>query len=186
MHRFACVSDGSNAPSTATPLLRWLEACRYRAEVSPFVRERLARQAQRRGESQVEVARAFKTFDENALTLGFARRFATYKRAPLIFKEAKRLAALLAAALGAPVLLLRSRPLAIVGWLLVSLVGTGLATWAYYLIWPPQWEAPAYKIAGMVLKGYWKQLTPLALLTGGLCGWLTTRPAAVSSQEETG
>jgi starch phosphorylase len=32
------------------------------------------------------------TFDEDALTIGFARRFATYKRAPLIFKDTKRLA----------------------------------------------------------------------------------------------
>ena len=38
---------------------------------------------------------AYETFDANALTLGFARRFATYKRAPLIFHDAKRLAALL-------------------------------------------------------------------------------------------
>lgn len=41
------------------------------------------------------MAEAYRAFDEDALTLGFARRFATYKRAPLIFKEAKRLAALL-------------------------------------------------------------------------------------------
>jgi len=33
--------------------------------------------------------------DDNVLTIGFARRFATYKRAPLIFKEPKRLAAIL-------------------------------------------------------------------------------------------
>ena len=63
-----------------------------RAKLVHFVRERLARQAERRGEDTRE---AWSTFDEGALTLGFARRFATYKRAPLIFKEAKRLAALL-------------------------------------------------------------------------------------------
>lgn len=34
----------------------------------------------------------YETLDEHALTIGFARRFATYKRAPLIFKDAKRLA----------------------------------------------------------------------------------------------
>ncbi|MBL8745398.1 MAG: alpha-glucan family phosphorylase [Phycisphaerae bacterium] len=34
------------------------------------------------------------TLDENALTIGFARRFATYKRAPLIFTDPKRLARL--------------------------------------------------------------------------------------------
>ncbi|MEO1128569.1 MAG: alpha-glucan family phosphorylase [Planctomycetota bacterium] len=37
----------------------------------------------------------YDTLDENALTIGFARRFATYKRAPLIFKDAKRLAKIL-------------------------------------------------------------------------------------------
>ncbi len=63
-----------------------------RAKLVHFVRTRLARQAERRGEDPSE---AWRTFDDNALTLGFARRFATYKRAPLIFKEAKRLAALL-------------------------------------------------------------------------------------------
>ncbi len=35
-------------------------------------------------------------FDPNALTVGFARRFATYKRAALILREAERLAELLA------------------------------------------------------------------------------------------
>lgn len=34
----------------------------------------------------------YDTLDENALTIGFARRFALYKRHPLIFKDAKRLA----------------------------------------------------------------------------------------------
>jgi len=34
----------------------------------------------------------YETLDEDALTIGFARRFATYKRAPLVFKDAKRLA----------------------------------------------------------------------------------------------
>lgn len=33
----------------------------------------------------------YETLDENALTIGFARRFATYKRAPLIFSDPKRL-----------------------------------------------------------------------------------------------
>lgn len=36
----------------------------------------------------------YERLDEDALTIGFARRFATYKRAPLIFKDARRLARL--------------------------------------------------------------------------------------------
>lgn len=70
----------------------WALRNTLRAKLVHFVRERLARQAERRGEDTGE---AWSTFDEGALTLGFARRFATYKRAPLIFKEAKRLAAVL-------------------------------------------------------------------------------------------
>jgi starch phosphorylase len=67
-----------------------------RARLVHFVRARLARQAERRGAPAAEVAAAWRTFDEDALTLAFARRFATYKRAPLIFREAKRLRRLLA------------------------------------------------------------------------------------------
>ncbi|MEM9382416.1 MAG: alpha-glucan family phosphorylase [Planctomycetota bacterium] len=66
-----------------------------RSKLVHFVRTRLARQAERRGDGAAAVAEAWQAFDEGALTLGFARRFATYKRAPLIFKQAKRLAALL-------------------------------------------------------------------------------------------
>lgn len=66
-----------------------------RARLVHFTRTRLARQAERRGDGTAAVAEAWRMLDEDALTLGFARRFATYKRAPLIFKEAKRLSALL-------------------------------------------------------------------------------------------
>ena len=66
-----------------------------RAKLVHCVRSRLARQAQRRGENASVVAAAYRAFDPDALTIGFARRFATYKRAPLIFREAERLAALL-------------------------------------------------------------------------------------------
>lgn len=40
----------------------------------------------------------FDTLDEDALTIGFARRFATYKRAPLIFRDPDRLARILGSA----------------------------------------------------------------------------------------
>ncbi len=73
----------------------WALRRTLRAKLVHFVRERLARQARRRGEDAAQVAACYAMFDEDALTLGFARRFATYKRAPLIFKEAKRLAAVL-------------------------------------------------------------------------------------------
>lgn len=44
------------------------------------------------GVDAAQLVELYETFDENALTIGFARRFATYKRAPLIFKDPKRLA----------------------------------------------------------------------------------------------
>jgi starch phosphorylase len=46
-----------------------------------FVRRRLARQCRRRGECDEAVELARSVLDPNILTIGFARRFATYKRA---------------------------------------------------------------------------------------------------------
>ncbi|WP_432800333.1 alpha-glucan family phosphorylase [Poriferisphaera sp. WC338] len=59
-----------------------------------FVRERLVQQCLKHGHPMEDIATAQQMLDENTLTIGFARRFATYKRAPLIFKEMKKLAAL--------------------------------------------------------------------------------------------
>lgn len=60
-----------------------------------FVRRRVSRQCRRRGESDEAVEAARNVLDQDALTIGFARRFATYKRADLIFRDLDRLAALL-------------------------------------------------------------------------------------------
>ena len=46
-----------------------------------FVRRRVSRQCRRRGESDEAVEAARNVLDPNVLTIGFARRFATYKRA---------------------------------------------------------------------------------------------------------
>ena len=46
-----------------------------------FVRRRVSRQCRRRGESDEAVEAARNMLDPNVLTIGFARRFATYKRA---------------------------------------------------------------------------------------------------------
>jgi starch phosphorylase len=66
-----------------------------RRKLVHFVRQRLQEQIQRRCGPLPELVAALETFDEHALTIGFARRFATYKRAPLIFQNARRLAAIL-------------------------------------------------------------------------------------------
>ena len=56
-----------------------------------FVRRRLSRQCRRRGEPDEVVEAARNMFDPNILTIGFARRFATYKRADLILRDPDRL-----------------------------------------------------------------------------------------------
>jgi len=60
-----------------------------------FVRRRVSRQCRRRGESDEAVETARNLLDPNALTIGFARRFATYKRASLILSDFDRVCRLL-------------------------------------------------------------------------------------------
>ena len=51
--------------------------------------------AERRGESAEAIATAEEVLDPRALTIGFARRFATYKRATLLFSDTARVQRLL-------------------------------------------------------------------------------------------
>ncbi|WP_019585600.1 glycosyltransferase family 1 protein [Deinococcus apachensis] len=60
-------------------------------EMIEFVRRRLREQLTRNGASAAEVAATDGVLSENALTIGFARRFATYKRATLLFRDKARL-----------------------------------------------------------------------------------------------
>jgi starch phosphorylase len=60
-----------------------------------FVRRRVSRQCRRRGESDEAVEASRNMLDPNVLTIGFARRFATYKRADLIFCDLDRAAAMI-------------------------------------------------------------------------------------------
>ena len=62
-----------------------------REKLVTFVRSRLIEQIQARGGSQSEINSAAEVLNPRALTIGFARRFATYKRATLIFKDIERL-----------------------------------------------------------------------------------------------
>jgi starch phosphorylase len=62
-----------------------------KARLIDFVRRRLARQAVRRGEGDDAVALAMRSLDLEVLTIGFARRFATYKRANLLLRDPERL-----------------------------------------------------------------------------------------------
>jgi len=56
-----------------------------------FVRRRVSRQCRRRGESDEAVETARNLLDPRVLTIGFGRRFATYKRATLIVSQVERM-----------------------------------------------------------------------------------------------
>ena len=60
-----------------------------------LVRNKIRTSAVARGQSPSDVAWADEVFDSRALTIGFARRFATYKRATLLLSQPERLRALL-------------------------------------------------------------------------------------------
>jgi starch phosphorylase len=73
----------------------WRTHERRRERLVNFARTRLADQLRRRGAPQHEIEEASEVLDSDALTIGFARRFATYKRATLLFSDPERLARIL-------------------------------------------------------------------------------------------
>ncbi len=60
-----------------------------------FARKRLATQLKQRGSSPKEISQAEESLNSRALTIGFSRRFASYKRAALLFYNLERLNAIL-------------------------------------------------------------------------------------------
>jgi glycogen phosphorylase len=69
----------------------WRTHERRREHLVGFARKRLALQLRLRGAGFQEVAAAEQALDPTALTIGFGRRFATYKRATLLLRDAARL-----------------------------------------------------------------------------------------------
>ncbi len=69
----------------------WRTHERRRERLVAFARRRLREQLKRRGAPQSEVEAAGEVLDADALTIGFARRFATYKRATLLLRDTERL-----------------------------------------------------------------------------------------------
>jgi glycogen phosphorylase len=65
----------------------WETHLNLKSRLLEFVRHRAVEQAERRGESASELQRLSRVLSPDALTIGFARRFATYKRANLILKD---------------------------------------------------------------------------------------------------
>jgi starch phosphorylase len=102
--RAAARSLGSDAPgpevfdhlSEITVSDLWGAHRQQKRELIEFMRGRLARQFARHGESPGVLRELHAAFDPETLIIGFARRFATYKRADLLFHDEARLGRLLA------------------------------------------------------------------------------------------
>jgi starch phosphorylase len=69
----------------------WQFRAAARESLVQYARERLSRQLASSGAPPEEVDGAKHLFDPNTLTLGFARRFATYKRPNLLLHDSERL-----------------------------------------------------------------------------------------------
>ena len=69
----------------------WRSHERRKERLVSFARSRLKAQLERRGLSKHMISYADEVLDPEALTIGFARRFATYKRGNLIFRNLDRI-----------------------------------------------------------------------------------------------
>jgi starch phosphorylase len=69
----------------------WEAHRRRKRRLVAFVRERVTASAAARNAPAADIQRAKEVLDPDILTIGFARRFATYKRATLLFKDMARL-----------------------------------------------------------------------------------------------
>ncbi len=69
----------------------WRTHERRRERLVAFTRTRLGSQLEKRGAALSEIEAADEVLNPDALTIGFARRFATYKRATLLFRNPDRL-----------------------------------------------------------------------------------------------
>jgi len=72
----------------------WTLRQKHRKILIDYLKERISRDMTQRQENPKLIIETLDTLDENALTVGFARRFATYKRAHLLFTNLERLAAI--------------------------------------------------------------------------------------------
>jgi starch phosphorylase len=73
----------------------WRTHERRRERLVDFTRRKIKKQLKDKGATQEEIDKASEVLDPEALTIGFARRFATYKRATLIFKNIERIVKIL-------------------------------------------------------------------------------------------
>ncbi len=80
----------------------WQAHLRLKQRMIEYARRETVRHREQLGEGPRALADAERVLDPNALTIGFARRFATYKRATLFMRDLDRLDSLMTAA-GRPV-----------------------------------------------------------------------------------
>jgi starch phosphorylase len=73
----------------------WTMRASHRQALIRYARRRLVRQMQERGAATEHIQQAEHVLDPNTITLGFARRFASYKRPTLLLQDPDRLARML-------------------------------------------------------------------------------------------
>lgn len=73
----------------------WEFRAQQRRSMIDYLRQRLVRQHSERGATESRIRACSELLDPDALTLGFARRFAEYKRTNLLLQDPERLARLL-------------------------------------------------------------------------------------------
>lgn len=73
----------------------WNAHCRRKEQVISFVRKRVVDMMKRRGYGNNKIVDIERVLNPDYLTIGFARRFAPYKRANLILTDPERLASIL-------------------------------------------------------------------------------------------
>lgn len=90
-----CDKDVWNSVNDIPDEELWRTHVRRRERLVAFARKRLRKQIISQGGSQAEIKSAGEVLDSTVLTIGFARRFATYKRATLLFRDLERLKSIL-------------------------------------------------------------------------------------------
>ena len=89
-------TDRATDPQTWAPVAGigddelWAVRCAQRAELVDYVRDRSALDRLSRGEDRAYVEAAAHAFDPDVLTVGYARRMATYKRLTLLISDVDR------------------------------------------------------------------------------------------------
>ena len=73
----------------------WKVHMERKEKLIALVKENVTRRLRREGVSYEEITEATSKLNPEALTIGFGRRFATYKRATLIFKDLERITQIL-------------------------------------------------------------------------------------------